>query len=142
MSAAERPRPAADRDSAPWWRALRRREFALQCCDDCATLRFPPRGVCGHCRSRGWSWTAARGTGRVISWVVTHHAVHPAFADAVPFTVLHVALDDAPGLCCWGGLTGAGPGALRSGLPVRAVFADADDELTLVLWRPQEGTHT
>ncbi|ASU83010.1 hypothetical protein CDO52_09595 [Nocardiopsis gilva YIM 90087] len=137
MTAAERPRPAADRDSAAWWRALRRHEFTLQRCDGCGTLRFPARDLCARCRSEVWSWTAGCGTGRVVSWVVTHQVVHPAFADEVPSTVLYVALDDAPGLYCWGGLTGAGPDALRSGLAVRAVFTDVDDELTLVLWRPE-----
>ncbi|MBB6172918.1 hypothetical protein HNR23_002978 [Nocardiopsis mwathae] len=143
MSAHRRPRPAADRDSAAWWEALRRHEFLLQRCADCGVLRFPAREVCARCRSFTWSWIPARGTGRVVSWVVTHHAVHPAFADEAPYTVLHVALDDAPGLFCHGGLTGAAPGGLHPDLPVRAVFTDVADGTPLLLWRPEpaQGPH-
>lgn len=137
MSLAERPRPVPDRDSAPWWAAVRRHELLLQRCDGCGTLRFPPRAVCGRCRSRASSWQKALGTGRVASWVVNHQVFLPAFADEVPYAVLHVRLDDADDVFMYGDLVGGDPADIGPGMPVAAVFTDIDDDCTIVRWRPR-----
>ncbi|RJL26598.1 hypothetical protein D5H75_26860 [Bailinhaonella thermotolerans] len=125
-------RPVPDRDSAAWWEAVRRHELTVQVCDDCGTPRFPARAVCHRCRSFAWSWRPAAGTGRVVSWVVTHQVFAPAFAGAVPYTVVLVRLDDAEDCLMHGGFTGT-PSA---DLPVRARFDDVGDDLTLVNWVP------
>ncbi|GAA4626209.1 hypothetical protein GCM10023196_033480 [Actinoallomurus vinaceus] len=137
MSLAERPRPQADRDSAPWWEAVRRHELLVQKCGGCGTLRFPPRAICGRCRSRESTWTPVEGTGRVASWIVNHQVFMRAFADEVPYAVLHVRLDDADDLFMYGDLTGADPADVTPGMPVRAVFTDVDEDLALVRWRPR-----
>ncbi|GAB3983699.1 hypothetical protein GCM10029978_091210 [Actinoallomurus acanthiterrae] len=137
MSLAERPRPQADRDSAPWWEAVRRHELLVQRCGGCGTLRFPPRAICARCRSRESTWTPVSGTGRVASWIVNHQIFMRAFADEVPYAVLHVRLDDADDLFMYGDLTGADPADVTPGMPVQAVFTDVDEELTLVRWRPR-----
>ena len=43
MSLGARPRPEPDRDSVPWWEAVRRHELLSQRCAGCGTLRFPAR---------------------------------------------------------------------------------------------------
>lgn len=137
MSLRQRPRPQADRDSAPWWEAVRRHELLVQRCEGCGTPRFPPRAVCNRCRSLEYAWTPAAGTGRVYSWIVNHQVFLPSMADEVPFTVLLVRLDDGDDLLMYGNLVDASPDVLRPGLPVEAVFVDVDDETTLVQWRPR-----
>jgi len=140
VSLRQRPRPQADRDSASWWAAVRRHELLVQRCAGCGTPRFPARAVCNRCRSLEYDWTPASGTGRVYSWIVNHQVFLPSMADEVPFTVLAVRLDEGIGhgddLLVYGNLVGADPGELRPGLPVEAVFADIDDDTTLVQWRP------
>jgi uncharacterized OB-fold protein len=42
----------------------------------------------------------------VHSYTVVHYAANPALADAVPYTVVLVSLDDAPHLRVVGGLDG------------------------------------
>lgn len=124
-------RPEPDRDSRPWWDAVRRHELTVQKCDDCATLRFPPRAVCNNCRSRASSWTPVSGRGRVYSWIVNHQRFAPSMKD--PITILAVRLDEGEDLLMYGNLTA--PTDLHEGLQVEAVFIDHEEQ-TLINWRP------
>jgi uncharacterized OB-fold protein len=135
MSGWQRPRPEPDRDSAPWWEAVRRHELLLQRCRGCGARRFPARAVCNRCRSREAEWVPAQGTGRVYSWIVNHQVFMPGMADEVPFPVLLVRLDDGDDIFMYGNLVDADAADLKPDLPVAAVFADAGD-VTLVQWRP------
>jgi uncharacterized OB-fold protein len=134
MSLQRRPRPEPDRDSAPWWEAVRRHELLVQQCDGCGAKRFPARAVCNRCRSRACSWIPSAGTGRVVSWIVNHQVFMPALADEVPLPILFVRLDDGDGIHMYGNLAGDAP--ITPDMPVEAVFADVDDSCTLVQWRP------
>lgn len=138
MSPGQRPRPEPDRDSAPWWQAVRRHELLLQRCGGCGVRRFPPRAVCNRCRSRQAEWVPATGTGRVYSWIVNHQAFMPALADEVPLPILLVRLDDGDGILMYGNLTE--DVEITQGMPVEAVFTEVADDLTLVQWRPRDET--
>ncbi|HEY7488195.1 MAG TPA: Zn-ribbon domain-containing OB-fold protein [Streptosporangiaceae bacterium] len=141
MSLEARPRPEPDRDSAPWWEAVRRHELLIQRCAGCGTLRFPARAICNRCRSRDAEWVRSAGTGRVVSWIVNHQVFLPGMADEVPYTVLLVRLDDGAdhdaGILMYGNLVGADPSQIAAGTPVEADFVNVDDNLTLVQWRPK-----
>jgi uncharacterized OB-fold protein len=130
-------RPEADRDSAPWWEAVRRHELTVQRCQSCGTLRFPARAICNRCRGLDYEWVAATGTGRVYSWIVNHQVFMPSMADKVPFPILLVRLDDGDDLLMYGNLIDADPADLRPDLPVEAVFEDVDEDTTLIQWRPR-----
>jgi uncharacterized OB-fold protein len=134
LSLRQRPRPEPDRDSAPWWQAVRRHELLVQQCDGCGARRFPARAICNRCRSRDASWVPSAGTGRVVSWIVTHQVFMPALADEAPLPILLVRLDDGDGIHMYGNLDA--PAHIEEGTPVEAVFADVDDDFTLVQWRP------
>ncbi|MEU5878361.1 OB-fold domain-containing protein [Spirillospora sp. NPDC047279] len=137
MSIAQRPRPEADRDSAPWWEAVRRHELIVQCCEECGTLRFPARAICNRCRCRMYEWVPVRGTATVYSWIVNHQVFMRSMADEVPFPVLLVRLDEGDDLLMYGDLAEGEAADLRPGLPVEAVFVDVDDTTTVVHWRPR-----
>jgi uncharacterized OB-fold protein len=72
--------------------------------------------------------------GSLVSWVITHHAVHPAFAELVPYVVALVRLTGEPDLLVYGNIVGE-PAYLRAGLSLDADFEDVDPELTLLQWR-------
>ena len=135
MSLQKRPRPEPDRDSAPWWEAVRRHELVVQRCDGCGVKRFPARAICNRCRSRSSTWVPSAGTGRVVSWIVNHQVFMPALADEVPLAILYVRLDDGDGIHMYGNLVG--DAAIVPDLPVEAVFVDVADDVTLVQWRPR-----
>lgn len=130
------PRPVEDRDSAPWWAAVREHRLTVQRCGGCQAPRFPPTGVCARCRSRDWSWTDVSGRGTVASWIVTHHAFLPVYADVVPYVVALVRLVEHADLVMYGDLPGVKAEELEFGLAVRAVFDDIEPGLTVVRWQP------
>ena len=130
----DKPLPYPDRDSLPFWEGVRAGELRLQRCDGCGRWRWPPREVCGSCHGFESSWVATSGRGRVVSWIRNHQIFLPAYRDEVPYSVIHVALDDQPDIALIGRLSGdAEP---SDGLPVRAVFEPVTDEVTLVHWEP------
>jgi uncharacterized OB-fold protein len=153
VNLSRRPRPIPDRDSAPWWEAVRRHELLLQKCLGCGVLRFPPRAICNACQGRAAAWVPASGTGTVQSWIVSHHVFGGFMATEVPYVVALVRLDEGDDLLMYGNvvttgdrgeITAVDPAAVTAGMRVRAVFADIDDECTLVQWRsgPASGERT
>lgn len=131
-----RPSPVPDADSAPFWEACREHRLTVQRCAGCGRLRWPPAGVCPNCRQRGGEWTNVRGTGTVSSYVVAHRAVHPAFADLVPYTIAFVALDEAPDdLVMVSNLIDISWEDVRVGMTVQVTFDDLPDGAALPLFR-------
>jgi uncharacterized OB-fold protein len=91
----------------------------LQRCSACRTWRWPARAICHRCHSFDHVWESSDGLGCVTSWVVTHQAFAPGWADALPSVVVSVALDVAPEIQILGNLVSGEP---RAGLRVRAIF--------------------
>jgi hypothetical protein len=97
-----------------------RGELRLRRCNACRAWCHVPRVVCPECAARDWSWEPVRGTGRVFTWTVVHRAMHPAFADDVPYAVVVVELDEGPRLVTR--LVDCPHEELRMGMPVEVAF--------------------
>jgi uncharacterized OB-fold protein len=128
-----RPIPHPDRDSQPWWDALARHEFVVPRCTQCGTWRWPPRAICNRCGSFDAEWAAVSGRGTVAGWIVNHHAFSADVAS--PYAVILVRLDEQDDCKLVGSFAGA-IGELHAGLPVRAVFDDVTEGVTLLSWEP------
>ena len=124
-------RPAISRDTEFFWAGTARHELRIQRCGECGALRHPPGPMCLACGGAKPDYVVAAGTGEVYSYVVHHHP--PVPGRQAPFVVALVQLPE--GVRMVGELLGVGPEQVRIGLPVRAEFARADDELTLPAWR-------
>ena len=74
-----------------------------------------------------FDWRACSGEGRIEGVAVVHHSVHPAFNDRVPYAVVVVSLDDAPGVNAVGNVLNRDPGDVAIGQSVRAVFEEIRD---------------
>ncbi|MFI6601255.1 Zn-ribbon domain-containing OB-fold protein [Nonomuraea sp. NPDC050536] len=112
-----------DRDSSEWWDLVARHELAVQRCDGCGTLRFPPRAFCPACRTEQWEWHHPEPLATVESWITSHR----------PFpegTVVRVRLSDAPHCVMYG--TWEGADEPRPGESVIPVFTPDG----LIHWRP------
>jgi uncharacterized OB-fold protein len=111
-----------------------RRELRFQRCLDCSVWRHPPRPMCGGCQSMRWEWALTRGRGKVYCWTVVHQALHPAFANAVPYAAAIIELDEGPRIASW--VTGLPPHQLAVGMAVEVWFDETGDGLTLPKFRP------
>ena len=128
------PRPVLEGTTAAFYDFCRRGELRFQRCSTCGAWRHPPRVRCAVCGSPRWSWERSSGRGQVFTWTVVHQALHPAFAEAVPYAV--IVVETGEGVRLASGLRGAPPDALRLGLAVAVDFEPVDDELTLPVFRP------
>jgi uncharacterized OB-fold protein len=102
-------------------------------CARCRAWRFPPRAICNRCGSFDHAWEPLSGHGTVASWIVNHHAFSADFVP--PYAVVTVRLEDQDDVLVVGSFSGA-IDDLATGLPVRAVFDDVVDGVTLLSWSP------
>lgn len=92
------PLPEPTPLSQPYWDALKQGRLTFQRCSQCGHSWLPARAECPECLRAEWAWTAASGKGRVVSWVIYHHAYHEAFKERLPYNVALVELDEGPRL--------------------------------------------
>lgn len=90
------PTPTITPLSEPYWTGLSQGELRFQRCVACGHAWLPPREECPRCLAADWRWEVAAGEGKVISWVVYHHAFHEALEDRLPYNVALVQLDEGP----------------------------------------------
>ena len=132
-----KPLPAVSyQEHAPFWEGTRQGELRVQRCAECGRHRWPPHPACPECLSFATEWVAVAQRGRLYTWNICNQAMHPAFAEEVPFAIVIVELDEPRGIRFLGRLVGADSGDLRADLPMEAVFDPVTDEVTLVNWRP------
>jgi uncharacterized OB-fold protein len=116
--------PALDARNRDWFTAGR---LLLPACARCAAVQFPPEDACRRCGAFEFATRESAGRGRVESVAIVHHAVHPRLRPHVPYAVVLVALDDAPGVRLVGNVTNRKPDAIAIGAPVRVVFEEFPD---------------
>jgi uncharacterized OB-fold protein len=61
---------------------------------------------------------------------VVTQAVHPLLADQVPYVIVLISVDDAPGILIAGNAIGKNPDAIEIGDRVRVVFEEVKDPRT------------
>jgi hypothetical protein len=118
----------------PYWAAGRERELRFQRCTSCKTWRHPPGPMCPKCLSTESAWDLASGRATLLSWVVVHPPVLPAWKDKTPFVVVLVQCEEGPRTM--GNLLGATADDLRMDMPMRVDFAPSPDGDLVPQWRP------
>ena len=123
-----RPQPTPSEESQPYWQAMREHRLVFQQCSDCGKPRHYPRPMCDACYSMNVGWRESSGHGTVQSWTIAHHPFHLAFKSAVPYPLVTVDMDEGVRMHApWRGSVDA----LRLGLPVRVVFEQIGQQLSL-----------
>jgi uncharacterized protein len=121
-----------DRDTGGFFEAARRGELAVRVCSGCGAFLHVPRAYCRTCGSWEGEWRVVAGTGTLHSWTVVDHQVHPGYP--VPYTIVLVDLDAAPGVRLVGDLPGSPD--LQPGMPMRISFDEPADGVVVPQWKP------
>jgi uncharacterized OB-fold protein len=116
--------PGLDDSNRAWFTSG---QLSVRACTSCGALQFPPEDVCGACQGFEFKLQPCRGQGRIESFIVVHHPVHPALKDVGKYAVVLVSLDDAPGVNIVGNVVGSAPEDLAIGQGVRVVFEEVTD---------------
>ena len=132
MSVTERPMLPVDVDSAPYWEAIDAGELRIQQCADCGVYRWPARAMCNRCFGFEHRWPRVGGAGEVVSWIRTHRAFLPHFADDLPYATVAIRLAEQDDLILVGQLAGEADPVI--GARVRAVIRGAGGGRKLVFW--------
>ena len=127
-----RPVPVVDdRDTGGFFQAAADGRLVIRTCGNCGATLHLPRKYCHRCGTWSEHWRDVSGRGRLVSWTTVEHQVHPAFP--VPYTIVLVELDDAPGVRLMGRLDGAP--VLSPEQPMEAWFEPLGDGVTIPQWR-------
>lgn len=121
--------------STGYWDGARRGALVLQRCTSCGHVRHYPTLLCPACHSVGVEALQASGRGTVHSWTVAHHAFDPAFADALPYTLVTVDIEEGPRVLARLEPDSADHG-LRIDAPVTIGFAQGAGGTPVPLARP------
>src|SRR5262249_61634963 len=73
--------------------AAARGRLELQVCEDCGSVQYPPREVCGTCLSHRLVWRAQDGGGELTADTVLRTAQELFFRERTPWRVGTVHLD-------------------------------------------------
>ena len=126
-------RRTGGQDWVPYWAAGRSRELRFQRCTACKTWRHPPGPMCAKCLSTESEWALASGKATLLSWVVVHPPVLPAWKERTPFVVVLVQCEEGPRTM--GNLLGATVDDLRMDMPMVVDFAPSPDGDLVAQWR-------
>jgi len=87
-----------DLHTREYWEYCAKRELRFQRCGGCGAFRFPPLTGCRECGATEAAWVAVSGRGRVFSYTIVHHPAIPDIVEDVPYAVVAIEFDDAPGV--------------------------------------------
>jgi hypothetical protein len=120
----------------PFWDAARQHRLIVPRCRKCNTFRMPPGPFCHVCRTQDVDQVELTGRGTVFTSTITRHALIPAMAEAVPFVIAVVELEDAPGARMVSNVVGCAVEDVRIGMAVQVAWDDIDDRVTIPRFIP------
>ncbi len=131
-----------DLTDAPFWQAALRSQLAIQRCDHCNRMRFPPRLRCSSCQSVQSHWHVLSGSATVWSYATPRRPLLPAFEKIAPYFVVLAQMDEDPlirivgNLACEDGqlVTDLKPVGLKIGAPLRVCFRLCAPDVALPCW--------
>ena len=88
------PYPIPEYGTEPYWAACNEQRLVMQRCDLCEKFRWQPAPLCVYCGADAYRWDELSGRGKIATWTVVAHPVHPAAAERVPYVVVEVELDE------------------------------------------------
>ncbi|MCH9673454.1 MAG: OB-fold domain-containing protein [Gammaproteobacteria bacterium] len=133
MDEYQKPLPRGEDLNGEFYAFCRNKELRFQRCSQCDAWRHMPRETCRNCGSFEWTWERSAGKGTVFSWTVIHRALHPGFAEELPYAAVIVELEE--GVRLVSNVVDVAPDDLAVGLPVEVFFEDVTEDTTLHKFR-------
>jgi uncharacterized protein len=130
------PSPIPDFDAEEFWAGCNRGELMMQRCAACRKFRWLPRPMCPFCNSLDREWVKTSGRGKVYSYTVITHPVHPAAVSRVPYNVAQVQLEEDPDLILVTNLVALKNEEIRIDMPVQVVFEEHEPGVKLPKFKP------
>lgn len=130
------PYPIPEYGAEPYWEAANEGRLVMQRCRDCNKYRFQPAPYCTFCSSDACEWAPLSGRGRITTWTVVTHPVHPAAIARVPYVVVEVELAEQSGLRMISNLIDCEIDAITFDAPVKVVFERHPAGQALPVFRP------
>lgn len=134
------PLPGRDGFAGAFYEGCRRGELRFQRCTACGAWRHVPRELCAACGSTAFEWSPSSGRGRVFTYTIVRRAMHPGFAERVPYAPAVIELEE--GVRMLSEVVGCPVEELQVDLPVEVVFQEVAEGVTLPKFRrcAQAGT--
>lgn len=123
------PIPALEPLTEAFWRACHAGRLEMTHCRRCDHIIHPSRPRCPKCRGDDLDTRTLSGRGRLFSFTVNHKAWYPG--QEVPYAIGLVELEEQEGLRLMTRIIGAPPQSLRIGMPLRVIFEEVSDEVSL-----------
>jgi uncharacterized OB-fold protein len=119
----------------PFWQNIHSGFLSFPYCGDCGRFHWYPMTYCPHCRSDIISWQRSTGKGRIFTWTIVHRAFAEDFAGQLPYTLVLLEFDDAPGVRLVSQLIDSDRAGLAIGAAVEPVFPVDQAALPLLKFR-------
>ncbi len=116
------PYPIPEYGAEPFWAACNEERLLMQRCAACSKFRWHPAPLCVHCSDAEYAWAPLSGRGRITTWTVITHPVHPAAVTRVPYVVVEVELVEQVGLRMLSNLVDCEPDTITFDAPVTVGF--------------------
>jgi uncharacterized OB-fold protein len=129
------PYPVPEYGAEPYWQACNDERLVMQRCTACSKFRWHPTPLCPYCQAEGFAWEPLSGRGRIHTWTVITHPVHPAAIGKVPYVVVEVELEEQLGLRMLSNLIDADPAAIAFDAPVALSFEQHPSGQKLPIFR-------
>jgi len=134
------PYPIPEYGAEPYWQAANEGRLVMQRCRACKKYRFQPAPLCTFCSDDAYDWAPLSGRGRITTWTVVTHPVHPAAVNRVPYVVVEVELEEQAGLRMISNLVDCDPDAITFDAPVIVTFEDHPSGQALPVFHPDPGS--
>lgn len=119
-----------------YWDGCKKRELRFQRCIDCGHFRFPPLSGCRDCGGTRAEWVPVSGRGRVFSYTIVVHPAIPQISEDVPYNVVVVEFDDAPGARMISNVLDVEPDEVQIGMELELAWDESAPGVVLPRFRP------
>lgn len=122
------PTPPITPESERFWDATCDERLLVRECRECGRVYHYPREHCPSCASSNTGWIEASGRGTIYSVTVSHQG-SGEYADATPFALAYVELEEGPRIMT--NIVNSDPDSVSIGDSVSVVFHETDGEAAL-----------